>query len=254
MSLPSAELVYENVVRALLNESRMDSYARALAQKLVSATKRLMPRINQKIKADGKSVLAMKVERPSFLRQQGAPSQSLTLLINVTITAKRSDVDRISMSGSWSIDENAVYINIIVLSPDRAVQSKHLSMIQNRAYDVVRHELEHATQPNDKLTAGAEAGTEFMTVPDEAWSSPRKIYAYFASEAEVEAYVAGLYHAAKRQRRPFIELLDALIADMISNGIRRGTDARTLRDVFADVRNLYVRYAKKRFPKAVVHA
>lgn len=263
--------VYERVILSLLTESKVDTFARRLTQKVVNATKKKMDDINKKRSL----ILNMKVQWPGFLKRKdefGTPAgrlrraqmmngqgpspfgpMEISLKLAIEVIPRPALKDDVVMSAAWAPFHDQLIIQVQVVSTTGIVKPQHLSKIQSNCYEVIRHELEHSTQTSEKLVGGMRAGGEMMSgVPRQVWSNPKTLGDYFLSEAEIEAFVAGIYHKAKRQRVPFVKALDELIERLMRQTTRYGSDAVEMRNVLMTVRWKWLDYAKKRFPKAVV--
>lgn len=262
-------MLYERVILALLRESKTDTFAKMIVQKVMRATKKSMDNVNKK------GVVKLKYTQswPPFMKRKdwfstpqqrarreymtGIPAtvqgkEAITVNLLIAVAREVSERDEVDFGGSWSPIEDQLTIKIIVFSTTGTLKLQHLSMIQAKAYEVVRHELEHSVQPESYLIGGMLANSEMQAVPDGAWSSPKALAGYFLSPAEIEAYVAGLYHQARRTRKPLIKLIDDQIQAFMAAATRKNVDAVDMRNVLMQVRYKWIEYAKKRFPKAVV--
>lgn len=257
--------LYERVILSLLTESKVDTFARSISQKLMRAAKKSMDKINRQ----GHVTLKTTLSWPAFMKRRdyfstlpGKLDRAVKLGINpfgpqvihvallFALTKSRTR-DFVDVGGSWSPPHDSLTLEIIIESTTGTLRPEHLSMIQQKAYDVIRHELEHTGQTDEKLFGGMEAARELHALPS-IWQSPQSVRKYYTSEAETEAFVAGIYHRAKRTRRPFVQVMDETINNIINAGAKKGVDIVELRNIFMEVRYRWIEYAKKRFPKAVV--
>jgi hypothetical protein len=256
---------YERVILTLLVESKVDTFARSISQKLMRAAKKSMDKINKQ----GALALNTTLSWPGFMKRKdyfstmlgrmerqlklGVPYDSKTINVKLLFAlSKAGKEDDIGMSGSWSPAHDVLTLEVYVDSTTGVMKPVHLAMMQQKAYEVIRHELEHTTQTDEKLFGGSKAASEMMTVKSNIWQTPQAVRGYFMSEAETEAFVAGIYHKAKRTRQPFVKLVDQMINELINSGARKGVDIVKLRNIFMEIRYHWLEYAKKRFPKAVV--
>ena len=261
-------MLYESVLSRLLRESKVDTFARSISQKLMRAAKKSMDKVNKQ----GHVILKTTLSWPAFMKRQDyfstmqgkldramslgvtsglpgtVPTIRVALLFGLT---KNRNRDQVHMGGSWSPAHDVLTIEAIIDSTTGTMRTDHLSMIQAKAYEVIRHELEHTGQTDEKLFSGAAANQELSALRN-IWQSPQAVRKYYTSEAETEAFVAGIYHRAKRERRPFIKVLDEMIEGIIDSGSKKGVSIVDLRNIFMEVRYRWIEYAKKRFPKAVV--
>lgn len=263
--------VYERVIVSLLTESKVDSFARRLTQKVINATKKKMDDINKKrsliltmkvpwpeflVRKDEFATLTGRLERNSAMNGKGPNPfgpMEIRIKLAIEVIPKNELKDDINMMASWSPFYDEMIIQIQVVSTTGAVKLQHLSAIQAECYNAIRHELEHSTQTTEKLIGGLRAGGDMMSgIPRQVWSDPKILSNYFLSEAEIEAFVAGLFHVAKRTRTPFIKVLDELIEKLMRQTTRYGSDAVEMRNVLLTVKWKWLAYAKKRFPTAVV--
>lgn len=262
-------MLYERVILSLLRESKTDTFAKMIVQKVIRAAKRSMDSLNKK----GAIKLKYTQSWPSFMKRKdwfaspqqrarreymtGIPAtvqgqQVITVNLIFALTKNPTPRDLVDVGGSWSPIHDQLTIEVIVGSTTGIMKPQHLAMIQAKAYEVVRHELEHSVQPENYLIGGMLANSEMQAVPEGAWSSPKALAGYFLSDAEIEAYVAGLYHKAKRTRQPLIKLIDDQIETFMRASTRKNVDAVEMRNVLMQVKYRWIEYAKKRFPNAVV--
>jgi len=241
--------LYERVVDRLLVESKTDTLAKQLVQHIIVVCKAARARINTQKKLK----VMMEVPWPSFLKKRGVEGASNTRPINfqLQIIVVKGRRDAASVSGFWAGSKNILQVEILVESTTGDLQLEMLSMIQTKCYETVRHELEHATQPPEYIKQAASVNRN-LTKYANIWEDPEAVEAYFSSPGEVEAYVAGIYHASKRARMPFIGYANNLIKRYIEVARKHGSDVSKVRAVFQRVRKLWIAYAKKRFPLAVI--
>jgi hypothetical protein len=260
-------MLYERVVLSLLRESKMDTFARKVTQKVINASKKVTDKLNKV----GQVNLNMMLPWPKFMKRRdqfstalgkferwrflGKPTNEDTIKVVLSFQLSRGPRkrDNVDISGSWRQGIDELSLTVHIDSTTGAMKPTLLSMVQDRAYEVVRHELEHATQTQEKLMGGSRAASDLINAaPSAIWKTPGTVREYYMSEAEIEAFVSGIYHRAKRSRTPFIKVLDEILEDLIKTGNSYGADPVKLRNVFAEVRYTWLQYAKKRFPKAVV--
>ncbi len=262
--IDSMNSLYEHIVEQILIESKIDSFARVITQKVIRAAKNF----RHKVTPSSDVNLVAKVSWPQFLKRTDvfaspegklARAQKLKTqvdeipVIRLSLSYKLMQVisdDSVKVSGSWNPMSDTLKLNFTIKSSTGTFDKQHLSMLQKRAYGVIRHELEHTTQDTPKLTAASAAATELKSqapVP-----SMMSVYRYFTSEAEIEAFVMGLYHIAKRTRTPFKDVVRQFIQEKISFAIRAGRNPVEVRNLYQDVEAAWLSYAKKRLPKAVV--
>lgn len=264
------QTLYENVLATLLNESKVDTFARRLTQKVVNAAKKKMDDINKKRFLE----LTMRIPWPSFLKRQDwfsspegrldryhyfgpkapspfGPMEIKVKLSFIVVPANKSRRNHVTMEAGWTPALDTMEINVVIESLTGVLTPQHLSELQIRTYEIVRHELEHASQTAEKLMTGVKGNQALAGVPREVWTNPETVASYFLSASELEAFVAGMYHEAKRTRRPFIKIVDEKIELMMRMATAHGADAVNLRNVFMEIRYKWLEYAKKRFPKAI---
>jgi hypothetical protein len=150
--------------------------------------------------------------------------------------------DTILMSGEYIPDNGALFVDI-TLGKDmvRWENAKEkMSLIVANLKDTIRHELEHSSQDAKRFEKFIKVGYE---------SNNENIEEYYLDSTEVEAYVAGLYKMAKMQKRSFIKLINIYLKAIIKP---QAQEAK-IKDVdgfLEKIKNKWVLYAKKRFPRA----
>lgn len=261
-------MLYERVIQALLTEAKIDSFARMINQKMMRAVKKSMDKVNKQ----GGIKMQYTQSWPDFMKRkdyfgspEGREKRSLAMTGKFDATApvtfkveliiqlaRGNDRNYVDVGGAWSPIHDTLRIEIIVQSTTGIITNQHLSMIQARGYEVVRHELEHSVQPDEYLVPAILANQQLQSEPKGPFSSPKAIERYFTSQAEIEAFVTGLYHKAKRTRQPFVKIVEDQIQKFFNAGLRHGVDAVDMRNVMMTVRYKWLEYAKKRYPNAVV--
>lgn len=232
--------LHEAVMARLLRESRTDTLARSITTDIVAACRDRMETLNEK----GSLKLLLAKPWPTNLNVTGRQApKALRVVLNLAV--RTHDKEAVSLTGSWNPTHETLSVYVTVASPTSTMSSRHLAVIQSRAYNAVRHELEHVTQDQEAVKAAAPLGRI-------DWNDEDSILRYFLSPVEVEAYVAGMYHAAKRERVAFVAYADRLIKRLL--GVARQSGARTS-DVLRTlerVRQRWLEYADIRFPKAQI--
>lgn len=258
--------LYERVIVGLLTESKVDTFARQLTQKVIRAVKKTMDKINKQ------SGIRLKItgEWPDFIKRQdyfatpagrldkqrvlGIPAggpQQVTIQLTVLVQKSKRDKEEVAVQGGWSPTHDMLTIEFFISSNTGTVRPEHLNQIQLKAYEAFRHELEHTGQSDAVLIPAVKAAQGLNSVPGGAWSSPKTMEAYLMTEAEIQAFVAGMYHRAKRTRMPFLEVVEETIEHMLNVAASHKVDVVEMRNVLMGVRYKWLEYAKKRFPNAV---
>lgn len=227
--------LHETVMARLLRESRTDTFARSITADIVAACRDRMEALNEK----GTLRLFLAKPWPTGSRS----SQTLRVILNLTV--KRHNKETVSLTGSWNSTHETLSIFVVIGSPEATMRPQHLAVVQSRAYNAVRHELEHATQDQEAVRAAAPLGRI-------DWTDEGSILRYFLSPVEVEAYVAGMYHAAKRERVPFVAYADRLIKRLVGVARQSGARPSDVLRTMEKVRQRWVGYAERRFPKAQI--
>lgn len=219
----------------LLAESKVDTFARTITSKVLNL---IIQRIG-KLNAQKRLVIGIRNLDPN--------REEFTL--KLTVTLKRKPADRVNVAGSWIPALDVLEVNVFLETQDGLFHRTLLQRLQHLLYDTVRHEVEHSTQekPADMYVDSASDDEESV------WQDPQAIEGYFLSDEEVPAFVAGLYHQAKRARRPFFQVMDEKLAAYKAVAQHHGAvDADELDTIFRRVRRVWTQYAVQRFPKAVV--
>ncbi len=258
-------LLYERVVATLLRESKIDTFARKLTQKVINVAKKKGADLAA---TTGRGVYTIKIPWPEVLKRKDGfgsiggriarsqvtrenPYAPHELKVKLTIQLIRSEREEIAMDASWSPLTDEMNVRLIVFT-STGLQSKDYTTIQQKAYEAIRHELEHSTQSLDDLADASDAGQGMMTSPRAAWRDAGTLGAYLLSQAELEAWTAGMYHRAKRTRTPFIKVIDDQVEQLMRQTTKAGGDAVEMRNILMQVRWKWIEYAKKRFPKAIL--
>lgn len=260
-------MLYERVIIALLKESKTDTFAKMIVQKVIRGAKKYIDNVNKK----GAIKLRYVQSWPEFMKRKdwfaspeqradreimmGIPDtvqgkQVITVNLILQLMKDPQPHDIVHVGGSWSPIDDQLTIEVVIGSTTRMMKQQHLSMIQAKVYEVVRHELEHSVQPESYLIDGMLANNEMQAVPEGSWSSPKALARYFLSPSEIEAYVAGLYHKARRTRQPLIKLIDDQIEAFMRAATRKNVNAVEMRNVLMQVKYEWIKYAQKRYPKA----
>ena len=101
-------------------------------------------------------------------------------------------------------DGNTIYVNFKV---DRNVLPGMWSEISMNLKDVIRHEIEHITQSDiEKYPSKYIENDQLIrNLIDAKLLSPSQ---YFKLEKEIDANLQGMYFRAKKEKRPFIDVID----------------------------------------------
>jgi len=101
-------------------------------------------------------------------------------------------------------DGNTIYVNFKV---DRNVLPEMWSEISMNLKDVIRHEIEHITQSDiEKYPSKYMENDQLIrNLIDVKLLSPSQ---YFKLEKEIDANLQGMYFRAKKEKRPFIDVID----------------------------------------------
>ena len=101
-------------------------------------------------------------------------------------------------------DGNTIYVNFKV---DRNVLPGMWSEISMNLKDVIRHEIEHITQSDiEKYPSKYMENDQLIrNLIDAKLLSPSQ---YFKLEKEIDANLQGMYFRAKKEKRPFIDVID----------------------------------------------
>ena len=101
-------------------------------------------------------------------------------------------------------DGNTIYINFKV---DRNTLPEMWSEISMNLKDVIRHEIEHITQSDiEKYPSKYMENDQLIrNLIDVKLLSPSQ---YFKLEKEIDANLQGMYFRAKKEKRPFIDVID----------------------------------------------
>ena len=228
--------LYERVVLRLLVESRIDTFARTITRKIVQL---IIQRI-EKLDAKKRITIVIKNLDPAH--------EDFNL--KLTVTLKQRGDNRVNVAGSWTPALDELDVNVFFETRNGLFDKTLLSGLQQKLYDTVRHEVEHSAQEKPANMYSDEEEDE-----DEGalWRDLTRLQDYFLSDREIPAFVAGLYHQAKRTRRPFINVLDDKLAAYERVAVHyNAKNSRKVRRLFQKIRGEWVAYAERRFPNAIV--
>jgi len=247
--------LYEHVLLTLLNEAyknKSEILSHAITKQIINSVKEDMDGINSELS----KTYEFTAEWPEGIKR---PEHVKEPIINIKFNVKlrSGSTDDVTVGGWWDSGEdgdNILFLEVNVSSKENPpkLTVKHLPKLQAQAYSSVRHEVEHVQQSFDKLAAAAEAGSRIKMMPDDVWDNPEAIKDYFTSPAEVEAFAAGIYNQAKRMHVPFIKNINDTIKRYHDLAVSKGIDKEQAHDIFARIRYVWLKYAKKRFPNAIL--
>lgn len=230
--------LYASVIKQLLVESRVDTFARLVTRKIVQI---IIDRIE---KLDAKKRLIVNIKNLN--------SQYEEFDLKLTVTLKQRDTNRVNVAGSWTPALNELDVNVFFETESGLFDKTLLSQMQHRLYDTVRHEVEHSMQEKPANMYSDEDDDEDLS-PESLWRDLSWIENYFLSDREISAFVSGLYHQAKRMRRPFIDVMDEKLNayKKVAVHYNKG-DSVKLQNLFRTVRDVWLSYAEQRFPQAII--
>jgi hypothetical protein len=135
--------------------------------------------------------------------------------------------------------ERAVLLKITL---GKGFRQRHMTQLVNKLKGLIRHELEHTTQPvrpfSDLLK-----GTHAERLK-QSWDKAT-LMDYFTYPREVAAFVSEIYKLSKMQKRPFTDVMDDHLSPYADSiGANYNTDP-----TFRKIRKVWMGYARKRFPR-----
>ena len=229
-------MLYDKIVRRLLKESKLDSFARQINRMTMDGIKNVISSKSTK-------------RKNKFRFKNEATDQEGSTIEVVTDVLFRENNNRVSVSAGWDWKNRAM--DVLVKIPDDVDNYKNLQEIQSKLYEAIRHELEHSTQSDEEVDSAEEAYHEF----EQDKYDVDAIKNYYANESEVPAFVAGIYHAAKRLRKPFYELMEDRLEKIKKNMSKRADDIEPsyINSSVEEIRTAWKNYASLRFPKAILN-
>lgn len=234
-------MIYEAIIRRLYTESSVDSASRQIVKKIVDLINQRIDKLNAK-------------KRITLLIKNLSPTNE-AFNLKLTVTLKKRNDKNVYVSGSWVPALDELNINVFLETLDGTYDKTLTSDLYAKLLETVRHEVEHSNQekPANMFTDEDEDEEESII-----WTDINRLQHYFTSEREVSAFVSGLYHQAKRTRRPFIDVmndkLDAYKRVALHYHDEDVVSQMRIKFMFDRIRNAWTEYAKKRFPKAVTQA
>jgi|TARA_Y100000310_G_scaffold201429_1_gene201517 hypothetical protein len=189
-----------------------------------------------------------KTESVSFLLVEDAPEVEWLRDIVVKLT---SNEDYVYTHASYeytlgATDEERkdsdMIINIVLpKNYDNSIFSELIPDLK----DSIRHELEHSVQPTEMLS-----GNEEIKSSEAIWQSLDIARAYYTSESETNAHVAGLYKKAKVLKEPFEDVVNHAMYEIWQTGIYYGFADDDVDKLVMDIRDIWLRYGAERYPRA----
>ena len=124
--------------------------------------------------------------------------------IDFTVKDESLDVD----GGLEKIDGiNTIYVNFKV---DKSLIPQIWSEISMNLKDVIRHEIEHITQDSKRKYPSKYMDDDFLE-RDLISAKLLPKHTYFKLDKEVDANLQGMYFKAKKQHKPFIDVINAYL-------------------------------------------
>ena len=124
--------------------------------------------------------------------------------IDFTVKDESLDVD----GGLEKIDGiNTIYVNFKV---DKSLIPQIWSEISMNLKDVIRHEIEHITQDSKRKHPSKYMDDDFLE-RDLISAKLLPKHTYFKLDKEVDANLQGMYFKAKKQHKPFIDIINAYL-------------------------------------------
>jgi len=127
-------------------------------------------------------------------------------------------------------------------------QHYDFNFINSEIKSAVRHELEHAMQPEELLN---DLASKVTAEDGYVWHDLDNAREYYTSEAETKAHVVGLYKRAKMQKMPFINILEDFLNDQFHTALNFGHDLADVRQLIDRVAELWLYYADYRYPNSL---
>jgi len=141
--------------------------------------------------------------------------------------------------------EKTMYFTIYVPSD---FGEKYFPELSYKIKQSIRHEAEHASPSQESRLED----TRSLVTDSETEMGLRRRLGYMLNPIEVEAFVTGLYYGAKKQKKPFLTLLDDYLA-YIKNNLyiiyKKQRPYELIENVFIEIRKKWTNYAMKRYPK-----
>jgi hypothetical protein len=222
-------LLLKEYIKTVLLEGKLEHETTFLSRKIVN-------KIKENIPLEPGAVSNHKISEIFKSEKFGK------IIIFVGLYAVKDSTPKISASYKTNNLDKLIYLTIDLpedATNDVEIFNRWFSFIVPRIKESLRHELEHAGQSKEKLRA-AIGGVGKGTV--------KEYYKYLMSQAETEAWTAGLYKHAKMKKRPLIDLID----DVMEQFRTKFRDEANVEAYIASIRAKWLHYVKKRFPKAVL--
>lgn len=137
-------------------------------------------------------------------------------------------------------------ISIIITCKYDHIPVVHLEQIHNKISSVVRHEIEHWHQLQDKQQEST-YNTEKIFSGD-----PKTIEQYLLDSNEIEAYVSEIYFSAKKQHTTFNDIFKERIKPFIKSMIENNVSMNDIKQCMSNVKKSWFKYAAQRFPNVIL--
>jgi len=134
-----------------------------------------------------------------------------------------------NFSVSANTKNGKIYVNIFL---DKDFSEKDYQKINFVLYEVIRHELEHF----DKYVMGEKPDEEYVQLYNDLRSKHNikehveLVAKYILSPTEIDSYVKSIIYAAKKQKKPAIEVIEMVIKRAFF-----GNDSVTMADALRDM-------------------
>ena len=139
--------------------------------------------------------------------------------LKFALTRKGVAKGKFFIDGSAETDEDYPVINVeLAIHPDDGVRI--LSKIQPIFRDLVRHEIEHLTHGRHSLGSKISKWMRGdLAAREKIRKNPELYHKYFLLPKEVDANIHGLYSKAKTIKKPYQQVVDDYLDELVKDGI-----------------------------------
>lgn len=186
-----------------------------------------------------------------------AAESGLDFDIKVDLKVIKQPNDKLNTGGGYSIG-GGIRISLFLMSQTGDFEPKHLRLLQADLYDVLRHEIEHSADDPKTQMSAITAGANLAAEPTKIEYTLK----YYTNPDEVNAFVSGLYNQAKKQRRPFSEVVDSTIGGILKNlqraakkltGVKQKNFNNKIIPTCETIRKTWLEHANKKYPRAIIN-
>jgi|1_EtaG_2_1085319.scaffolds.fasta_scaffold02542_7 bis(5'-nucleosidyl)-tetraphosphatase len=228
--------LYLIIESSIIRGRKLEKYSTLLSRKIVQLLK------DQEIRDTLSSISPDKEIQLKNPLEIDSIISDLDNIRDFYIVLSTNDENYADIAGNYVFNttnrENSDFYMVIDLPRD--YEFSLFSILIPELKETIRHELEHSSDDTETLSIP----------PDDKWSSLENLLDHFISEAETKAYVTGLYKKAKMTKSSALDVIDQYLLNVYNIAISLGYSRNDLDPIMKKIRDRWVDYLIKRYPKA----